>query len=241
MGRVVRCLACGAFVEQGDRFCWSCGQELAGGPAPSALPPPPEMDEGVALLLRRAYLAQRRRRPEEALDLVEQALKQDPECVPALAMLAELLRARGDEVGAVEAAQRAGEVAARRGAPPGALRRAREERAEVEREVLEEVVAHRATPGEVVLRLLSPSGPGGKGRAVAVVALSAVGILGSVWAAFSVARGGVGAWLWFACSVLAAGWCYRHAESRLEPGWLWAALVACLGPFGLMIYLLFRK
>ena len=198
------------------------------------------MDRAVGLLLRRADLAQRRGRLEEATQLARDALEQEPDNVPALTLLAELLRATGDQVGAVEAAQQATDVAALHGAPPGSLRRAREERAAVEQEVLTQMSEARSTPGGAALTLLAGTGREWYHSAPCYLSLAFLGFLALLLALALLFRGAPLAYLWFAVSLLAAGWCYYDAETHQQAGLFWAPLVLCLGPFGLAIYLLTR-
>ncbi len=243
MNQIVRCKACGAFLRQGDRFCWSCGQELAAPPPRAPAPRPlPEPEGELLLLLRRAHLAQQRGRLEEAIRLTREALQEDPQSVPALTLLAELLRAVGDQVGAVEAAQLATEAAAERGAPPGALQRAREERAAVEQEVVRELSpADRGGPGEAVLTLLSGSGREWYRSRACYLTLSLLGLTALFFALVLLFRGAPAAYVWFGISTIAAGWCYHDAETNHQVGIFWGPLVLCLGIPGLGIYLLARE
>lgn len=243
MSRVSRCKSCGAFVQQEDRFCWSCGAELRPAAAAS-LPhaaPALEPDPQVQLLLRRAFLAQRRGDLTQAERLAREAVEREPASVAALSMLSEILRRKGDLVGAVEAAQRATEAAAARGAaPPGALRRAREERAEIEQTVVSDLAEPALGERWDPLALFSSTGlvwhQSGRFR----LALAAAGLIGLALALLSVLRGGTLGYVWFAASMAAAGWCYHDAETRREPGLFWGPFVLCLGPFGLATYLLTR-
>ena len=223
-----------------DRFCWSCGYDFHAAPAQAARPTPPELGQVIGLLLRRAHLAQQRGQLEEAVRLVREALKQEPESVPALSLLAELLRASGDTVGAVEAAQQATQSAASRGAPPGALRRAREERAAVEQQVLGKLSERAAAPGDAALAVLTGSGSEWYRSAVCYLSLAFLGFVALLLAFVSLFRGALLGYAWFAVSILAAGWCYYDAEVHDQPGLFWGPLVLCLGPFGLAVYLLCR-
>ena len=62
MSVVPRCRSCGAFVQEQDRFCWSCGLDLGAAEKPAAARTPlaRELDPTVQLMLRRVFLAQRR-------------------------------------------------------------------------------------------------------------------------------------------------------------------------------------
>ncbi len=219
-----------------DRFCWSCGYDLHAAPAQVARPTPPAVGHAVGLLLRRAHLAQQREQLREAVRLVREALKQEPESVPALSLLAELLRATGDTVGAVEAAHQATELAASLGAPPGALRRAREERAAVEQQVLNTLSEEDAS-GDASLSVLSGWGSEWYRSAPCYLSLAVLGLVALFVAFVSLLRGASLGYVWFAVSILAAGWCYYDAETHNQRGIFWGPLVLCLGPFGLAIYL----
>jgi len=240
MSDVTRCGHCRAFVHRGDRFCWSCGADLQRALAPTARQPAWEPDPDVGLLLRRAFLAQRRGEVSEATRLVRQALERDPKSTPALALLAELLRASGDLVGAVEAAHRATAEEHANGAPPGSLAAARRERAEIEETVVREVT------GETGARSQNPVAVfvGRRGAwyrsPTVLLALGALGLAAFVIALFAAARAGAPGYLWLGLNFLAAGWCYWDAENRREPGMMWGLLVLCLGLFGLTVYLLTR-
>jgi len=223
-------------VQGQDRFCWSCGYDLHAAPAQAARPTPPALDQVIGLLLRRAHLAQQRGQLEEAVRLVQEALKQEPESVPALSLLAELLRATGDAVGAVEAAHQATELAASFGAPPGALQRAREERAAVEQQVLSGL-AEEAAPGDTALAVLTGSGSEWYRSAACYLSLALLGLVALFLAFVSLLRGASLGYVWFAISIVAAGWCYYDAEVHNQRGIFWGPLVLCLGPFGLAIYL----
>ncbi|HUU53571.1 MAG TPA: hypothetical protein VMY87_01520, partial [Armatimonadota bacterium] len=136
-----RCLACGAFVQADDRFCWSCGTELAQTPEEAHKPAPQPrgdwgLDPQLALVMRHAHLAQQRGQLDEAERLVREVLDSEPDSVAGLSMLAGILRRKGDLVGSVAAAQRVSEVAVGATAPPGAIERAREDRAKIEEQVV---------------------------------------------------------------------------------------------------------
>jgi hypothetical protein len=242
VSRVSRCKFCGAFIQEEDHFCWSCGSalQLPEAPPPGRPGPPPELRPDLQLTLRRAFLAQRRGHPDEAEKLVREALAREPDNVSALAMLSEMLRARGDLVGAVDAVQRATEAAAAGGAAPeGALQRAREERTQIERDVLGDL-------GELSdgdwnpLTLFTATGLVWYQSGRFYLALAAIGFVGLLLALVSLLRGGALGYLWFGVSLVAAGWCYYDAETRRESGLFWGPFVLCLGPFGLAIYLLVR-
>jgi hypothetical protein len=241
MSRISRCRSCGAFVQEGDRFCWACGTELqaaAGAPEPAATVQEPEPD--VQLTTRRAFLAQRRGDLEEAERLLREALTRSPASVPVLAMLSEILRAKGDLVGAVDAAQRATEAAAGGGAPPGSVRRAREERAEIEETVVSEVLEPLPAAPWSPVSLLTSAGLVWYQSSRFYLFLTVLGLAGLALALTSVLRGGTLGYLWFVVSLVAAGWCYNDAETRKEAGLFWGPFVLCLGPFGLAVYLLTR-
>jgi len=249
MSGVARCKACGCYVQDEDRFCWSCGTELTVAEAPAAVKQAVFAREreaatssDIQLTLRRAFLARRRGNPTEAERIVREALEREPQSVPALAMLSEILRGKGDLVGAVDAAQRATEAAAALGiAPKGALRRAREERAQIEQHVLDELLEEKPdSAGWNPLDLFRVSGAVWYQSGRFFLALAAAGLLSLLFALSSVLRGGAMGYTWFAISLGAAGWCYYDAESRRESGLFWGSSVLCLGPFGLAIYLLTR-
>jgi len=241
MSDVVRCFFCGAFVQKEDRFCWGCGRDLA---LPEAQPGPAarELEEQLTreewLKLRRAYLMQNRGNAEAAERMVRELLQAKPGHVPSLALLAELQRARGDLVGAVQTTQLASEAAAVEGrAPPGALRAAREERAEIQEDTIREVLrgdAERASP----LGVFAVSGPGWYQRSWFLAVLAAAGAAALFVAMTRVMQGQVTAYLWMGASLLMAGWTYHDAEASGRLGLLWGPLVLALGPFGLAIYLL---
>jgi len=242
MSAISRCPACGAFAQADDRFCWSCGLELreAQPPTPGAAPPAvPELDPGVALALRRAHLAQQRGQLDQAEQFVRSALRAAPDSVPALSMLARVLRTKGDAVGSVAAAQRVSELvgAERAPAPPGAVARAREDRAQVEQQVVREVVGGAPIKATTPLDLFMTAPSDWRRRRVQV-ALALAGLAALFLALVAVLRGGLSGYLWFAVTMVAAGWCYHDAETRGLAALPWASFVLCLGPFGLAIYLL---
>jgi hypothetical protein len=242
MSRVSRCQFCGAFTQQGDRFCWSCGSQvqLPEAPPSQVSRPAAEPDPVVQLTLRRVYLAQRRGNLVEAERLVREALERQPDSVSALALLSEILRGKGDLVGAVDAAQRATEAAGRGPAPPGSLRRAREERAQIEQTVVEELQEEPAPAFWSPISIFSSVGGVWHQSGPFYLGLAGIGLVGLVLALVSVLRGGALGYVWFAVSLAAAGWCYYDAETRRESGLFWGPFVLCLGPFGLAIYLLTR-
>lgn len=229
-------------MQEEDRFCWSCGAELAH-PEPkagaSAVRPAAaeEPEPEAALVLRRAHLAQQRGQLAEAERLVLSVLDKDSKAVAAWSMLAGLLRAKGDLVGSVAAAQRASEAAEGGYAPPGALERAREERARAEEQALRSLGGPFAS-ADSPLDALKGAGAAWYRSRQLFLALAAVGAVALVLATVAVARGELSGYLWFAVSFVSAGWCYNDAEAQRRPGILWAPLVLCLGPFGLAIYLL---
>ena len=122
MNDISRCFFCGAFTQKEDRFCWSCGRDLTL-PAAPAGPDARELEEQLTreewLKLRQAYLLQNRGDAVAAEKVVREVLKARPSHVPSLTLLAELQRARGDLIGAVQTA-RMGLRCRRRGggAPP---------------------------------------------------------------------------------------------------------------------------
>jgi hypothetical protein len=244
MAAVTRCPACGAFAQSEDCFCWSCGLELrAARPADSAsaAAPIPELEPEVALALRRAHLAHQRGQLDQAEQFVRSALRAAPDSVPALSMLARVLRTKGDAVGSVAAAQRVSELVGQErargapGAPPGAVARAREDRARVEEQVVREIVG-RARPTTPLELFAAQHRGGGRSRRI-YAALAAAGLAALFLALVAALRGAVSGYLWFAVSIVAAGWCYQDAETRGLAALLWASSVLCLGPFGLAIYL----
>lgn len=239
--RISRCGSCGVFVRSEDRFCWSCGADLADAPPPRPRPTPgPELPPRLALTLRRAYLAQRRGQLDEAERLVRDAITSDPDSVPALTMLAEILRARGDEVGAVEAARRATDQAAAAGAPPGAVRRAREQRADIEEEVVRNLVEEPSAVARSALALARGTGDAWFRSRPFHIAMAILGVAGLFLALISALAGGIAGYLWLALGLVMAGWCYHDSEARRQPAAFWAPLVLFLGPFGLVLYLLQR-
>lgn len=236
MSRVTRCPVCGAFVGAEDRFCWSCGAELGRGD--SAPEPPLVRDEGdpeVRLAVRRAYLAQQRGDLTEAERILRDALERHPDDVSALSLFSEVLRAKGDAIGAVSAAQRATEVAD--GAPPGAVRTAREERARIEAQVVREVRGPARAATHPLALLASPGPPWYRsGRFYA--GLAVVGAMALLLALTATLQGRTIGYAWFAVSLLAAGWAYNDAETRRMQGLFWGVFVLLLGPFGVAVYLL---
>ncbi len=241
MSSVARCGACRAFVQAEDRFCWSCGSEVKQTLAPViAAPSAPvraELDPEAALVMRRAYLAQQRGRLDEAEDLIRGVLERVPDDVPALSMLANILRAKGDLVASVSVAQRVSEVATDTNTPPGAVERAREDRARIEAQVVRELSGSLA-PHENPLTIFHSDGTVWYRSRQLYGALAAIGLITLFLALVAVMRGHLTGYIWFGVSLLAAGWCYHDAESREQAGLFWAPFVLGLGPFGLAIYLL---
>ncbi len=242
MSGIRRCAACRAFLQEEDRFCWSCGVEVEQAepevPEEASRPVPASgLEPEAALLLRRAHLAQQRGRLEEAERLVRSVLDEDPNAVPALSMLAGLLRAKGDLVGSVAAAQQASEAATDTYAPPGAMEHAREERARAEEQVVR-AVGGPPRSVDSPIEALTWAGPVWYRSRQLFLVLAAVGIVALFLALAAVLRGAWSGYAWFGVSLVSAGWCYNDAESRRQAGIFWAPFVLCLGPFGLAIYLL---
>jgi hypothetical protein len=243
MTAVSRCPACGAFVQKADRFCWSCGSDLGAAGEPvrrDPAQPMPESDRGAELLVRRAHLAWQRGEMEQAERFLREALERDAENVSGLSMLSEVLRAKGDLVGAVAAAQQATEVGGAEGTTPGALARAREARAQIEAGVVRELTgragAAEASPLDV---LASPGDRWYRSRRCYFV-LAVMGAATLFLALVALLKGQTLGYVWFGSSILAAGWCYQDAETRRAGGLFWGPFVLFLGPFGLAIYLLAR-
>lgn len=203
-------------------------------PASSPVRPPTvsETSPEISLLLRRAYLAQHRGHLGDAEKYVRVALDLQPDSVPALSMLATVLRAKGDGLGAVAAAQRVSELSASAPGTPGAVDRAREDRARVEQQVVAEVTRRTQQP-KGPLHALTDSGAWGL-----QLALAALGLVGFMGAIAAVLSGRLPGHLWLGLGLLLGGWCYHDAENRRLGGLGWAVFVLCLGPFGLAIYLL---
>jgi hypothetical protein len=201
----------------------------------------PATSNDVQLSLRRAFLAQRRGNAVEAERIVQETLQREPQSVPALSMLSELLRGKGDLVGAVDAAQRATEAAGvTGGAVKGALQKAREERARIEQSVMDELLEESPNREWSPLDLFTLEGATWYRSGKFCLGLAAAGIFCLLLALVSVLRGGATGYLWFVISLGGAGWAYYDAESRQESGLFWGSFVLCLGPFGLAIYLLTR-
>lgn len=242
MTSVVRCLACGAFVKPDDRFCWSCGTELIQLPDEAGRPAShPRGDWGLdpqtALVMRRAYLAEQRGKLDEAERLVREVLEADGNSVPALSMLAGILRRKGDLVGSVAAAQRVSEASMGATATLGAIDRAREERAKIEDQVVRELRGSFAAAESPMGAFASPGVGWCRSRQM-YLALAAMGVVSFFMALIAILRGELSGYVWFGASLFAAGWCYNDAESRRQAGLFWAPFVLGLGPFGLAIYLL---
>jgi len=243
MAGVSRCSACGAFVDEEDQFCWSCGSALGKAPDRPAAPAPQPVAEGdpeAAFTVRAARLAQQRGQPEEAERLLREALERAPENASALSLLAEILRGKGDLVGAVALAQQATEAAGADAIAPGAVARAREARAEIEEGVVRQVTGRaQGGDGGPVSALLS-AGDTWYRSGRFYTALAGLGVITLFLALVVSLRGESLGYLWFAVSFFAAGWCYQDAETRRTGGLMWGPFVLLLGPFGLAIYLLAR-
>jgi hypothetical protein len=197
-----------------------------------------ESDPETALALRRAQLARQRGRHSEAERIVIEALDRDPGDVPALSMLSEILRAKGDLVGAVAAAQRATDADADGTAPPGSVSRAREQRAQIEETVVREVAGPSGrTDSDPLSMLLAPVPSWCRSRGC-YAALGALGFVSLLLATVAALKGQLTGHLWLGTSLVAAGWAYSDAENRKLGGLFWGPLVLSLGPFGLAIYLL---
>ncbi|MBE9565311.1 MAG: hypothetical protein IMF16_00990 [Proteobacteria bacterium] len=240
MSEVSRCKFCGAFTEQDDKFCWSCGAAVEEERETPQARPTAESDPETDLRLRRVYLARKRGQWQEAETLVQEALTHDAESVPALTLLAEILRQKGDLVGAVEAAQRATDSAQLKGAMPGALRRAREERSQIQQQALRGVAGRVPGTSWNLISLLSMPGVTWYQSGRFYLLLTVLGVGGLFLALVSALRGHTLGYLWFAISLASAGWCYQDAETRGQSSLFWGPFVLCLGPFGLAIYLLSR-
>ncbi len=240
MSEVSRCKFCGAFTEQDDKFCWSCGAAVEEERETPKARPTAESDPETDLRLRRVYLARKRGQWQEAETLVQEALTHDAESVPALTLLAEILRQKGDLVGAVEAAQRATDAAQVKGATPGVLRRAREERSQIQQQALRGVAGRVPGTSWNLISLLSMPGLTWYQSGRFYLLLTVLGVAGLFLALVSALRGHTLGYLWFGISLASAGWCYQDAETRRQSSLFWGPFVLCLGPFGLAIYLLSR-
>jgi hypothetical protein len=241
MLEVTRCEACRAFVRAEDSFCWSCGAPVGDTEIAvnsQTIAETVEVDPDVALTLRRAHLARQRGRAAEAERLVLDVLEQRPDSVPALSMLSEILRAKGDLVGAVAAAQRATDGAADGAAPPGSISTARQQRAQIEDHVVKEVSRPYDQPADTPLSLLlAPAVSWYRSRGC-YLALGILGLISLQLAIVAAFRGHLTGYFWLGASLVAAGWVYSDAETRKLGGLFWGPLVLCLGPFGLAIYIL---
>ena len=243
MTSVSRCHACGAFVEEGDQFCGSCGTAI-GAPAESPQVKPvdgtTESDPEIDLSIRRAHLAQQRGELDESERLLRAVLAGGPQNVSALSLLSEVLRAKGDLVGAVAAAQRATDADAGSDATSRAAERAREERAQIEASVVREVGGPTVEGPTALFGALAPREGKWYGSTRFYAVLIGLGLASLFLALVVLLRGELLGYVWFAVSFLAAGWCYHDAESRRLGGLFWGTFVLFLGPFGLAIYLLTR-
>jgi hypothetical protein len=244
MSEVTRCFYCRAFVQKDDRFCWSCGRDLAPPEETKAAPELP-LDENLSRedwrYLRRAYLAHSRGDSEEAERLVRVVLHGNPEHVPSLTLLAEIRRSRGDLVEAVAAAQDATDAARETGvAPPGAVKRAREERAEIEENVIRDVIGYDQSAAVNPIGAFRAQGRVWYRSGGCYFVLAGLGVAALFLALMLALRGYAYGYLYVGVSLLAAGWTYHDAESSRRIGLLWGPLVLFLGPFGLAIYLLSR-
>jgi hypothetical protein len=152
-------------------------------------------------------------------------------------MLVTILRAKGDLVGSVAIAQRVSEIASQGRPLPGAVARARENRAQIEEQVVREIVGP-LTRHDTPLSLLTAPARGAVRSKRVYIALTIIGAVALFLALVAVLEGDLSGYLWFAVSLVAAGWCYHDAETRGLAGIMWAPFVLCLGPFGLAIYLL---
>jgi tetratricopeptide (TPR) repeat protein len=240
---VSRCYYCGVFVRAGDRFCWSCGREqaLAGGVNGKAhWAAERDLTREDWLSVRRAYLLRTRGQLEEAERLLREVLTRQPQHVPTLTLLAEIQRQRGDVVSAVESAQAATDAAAAAPAPPGSLRRAREERAEIEESVIQELVGAESLEAANPLNLFVSRGRLWYRSGRCYSGLAAAGLVALFLAVMSALRGHPVGYVWLFGSLLAAGWVYQDAESRRRRALFWGPLVLCTGPFGLAVYVLSR-
>lgn len=242
MSSVLRCTACRAFVQVDDKFCWSCGSELrsvsaAAGDDAGALRQATELAPELAMLLRRAYLAQQRHQLDEAEGYVREVLARQPDAVPALSMLAGILRAKGDLIGAVAASQQVSEAALSGKPPPGAVDYARGERAKIEQQIVRETASPYFASGSPLAALQAGGTEWYRSRPC-YWALVGMGLAATLLALVAVSRGALSGFAWFALSLLCAGWCYSDLQARRREGFLWVPFVLSLGPFGLTIYLL---
>jgi len=242
MSSVLRCSACRAFVQADDKFCWSCGSKLHGAPTASgeklgSFQQATELEPELAMLLRRAHLAQQRRQLDDAEQFVREVLARQPDAVPALSMLAGILRAKGDLIGAVAASQQVSEVALSGHSPPGAVEYARGERARIEEQIVREMGSGYLGPDSPFGVLRTSGAEWYRSRHFYLVLLS-IGFAALVLALMAVAHGALSGFAWFAASLVCAGWCYSDVQARRRAGLLWVPFVLCLGPFGLTMYLL---
>ncbi len=239
---VSRCYHCGVFVRVEDRFCWSCGKEqtAAGSNGKARRAEEEDLSRADWLSVRRAYLLRTRGHLDEAERLLREVLARQPQHVPTLTMLAEIQRQRGDVVGAVELAQAATDAAAVTLAPPGSVRRAREERAEIEESVIQELVGAESLEAANPINLFASRGRLWYRSGRCYSALAALGLIALFLAVMSALHGHLGGYAWLSGSLLAAGWVYQDAESRRRQALFWGPLVLGTGPFGLAVYVLSR-
>ena len=165
-------------------------------------------------------------------------LAADPVSIPALSLLSQLLREKGDAIGSVEASQRAVELAAAGEAPPGAVQSARDQRVQLEQGVVSHFTDRGITGADSFLTLFTTPSDVWYQAGKFYLTLSILGLAGLFVALVATLSDHKLGYLWFAASIFAAGWCYYDAEAREQSGLLWGPLVLCLGPFGLAIYLL---
>jgi hypothetical protein len=144
-------------------------------------------------------------------------------------------------VDAVAAAQDATEAARETGfAPPGAVKRAREERAEIEENVIREVIGYHQSAAVNPIGAFTAQGRSWYRNGGFYLFLAALGLAALCAAMVLAFRGQIHGYLYVGISLLMAGWTYQEAESNRRVGLLWGPLVLFLGPFGLAIYLLSR-
>ncbi len=169
--------------------------------------------------------------------MIRSLIAREPDGVPALSMLARILKEKGDIVGSVAAAQRVTEIAAEGRPLPGAVARAREDRARIEQQVVREVAGPLNELDTPLSIYTAPDRDWCRSRRFYVL-LTVIGALSLFLALVAVLKGQLAGYLWFGGSLLTAGWCYHDAESRRLGGLFWGTFILCLGPFGLAIYIL---